>query len=229
MYHLQRFIFGGSSMSTNKSKPAGVDMSALFGAAAKALAANKDTLNKADVENHDHGDNMVQVFNMISQVMASQQGASPAEQLNTASQYLAQNGKSGSANVYSQGLAQAAHQFQGQSAVTPDNAMILIQALLGDGRTTSAQGSDLLGTLLGGQQSTQQGGNKQQSGIDLGDIVSAGLSFMNAKQQGQDNMQAALTALMSAGPMAQKPYRQQSGQVVANALLQVISGMANKR
>lgn len=59
--------------------------------------------------------------------------------------------------------------------------------------------------------------------------MNAGLTFMNAKQQGQDNMQAALTALMSTGPMAQKPYRQQSGQVVANALLQVISGMANKR
>jgi hypothetical protein len=52
---------------------------------------------------------------------------------------------------------------------------------------------------------------------------------MNAKQQGQDNMQAALTALMSAGPMGQKPHRQQSGQLVANALLQAISGMGRRR
>ncbi len=65
-------------MSTKKNKPPGVDMSALFGAAAKALAANKASLNQADAENHNHGDNMVQVFNMISQVIASQQGASPA-------------------------------------------------------------------------------------------------------------------------------------------------------
>jgi hypothetical protein len=52
---------------------------------------------------------------------------------------------------------------------------------------------------------------------------------MNAKQQGQDNMQAALTALMSAGPLAQRPHRQQSGQLVANALLQAISGMAGRK
>jgi len=53
------------------------------------------------------------------------------------------------------------------------------------------------------------------------------MSFMNAKQQGQSNLQAALTALMSAGPMA-KPHRQQSGQIVANTLLQFVSGMAKK-
>ena len=228
-----------------------LDLSSLFNVAAQALTANQASLNQADTENQNHGDNMVQVFNMISQVMAKQQGASPSQQLSSASQYLAQNGTSGSAHVYSQGLAQAAQQFQGQSAVTPDNAMTLVQSLLGGGQSTPSQGGDLLGSLLGGggqsQPSSQggdplgsllgglsapqgqSGGQQQQDGIDLGDILNAGMSFMNAKQQGQDNMQAALTALMSAGPMAQKPHRQQSGQVVANALLQVVAGMAKNR
>jgi hypothetical protein len=52
---------------------------------------------------------------------------------------------------------------------------------------------------------------------------------MSAKQQGQDNVQAALTALMSSGPMAQRPHREQSGQLVANALLQAIAGMTKRR
>jgi hypothetical protein len=82
----------------------------------------------------------------------------------------------------------------------------------------------LLGSLLGGQQVPQQ-----TQGIDLNALLSAGLTFMSAKQQGQDNVQAALTALMSAGPMAQRPYRQQSGQLVGNALLQAIAGMARRR
>ena len=232
--------------STPQEQTRGMDLSSLFNVAAQALSANQASLNQADVENQNHGDNMVQVFNMISQVMASQPGVSPSQQLNSASQYLAQNGTSGSAQVYSQGLAQAAQQFQGQSAVTPDNAMMLIQSLLGGGQSAPSQGGDLLGSLLGGGQSSTQGGDllgallggqstpqgqgggQQQDGIDLGDILNAGMSFMNAKQQGQDNLQAALTALMSAGPMAQKPHRQQSGQVVANALLQVISNMAKK-
>jgi hypothetical protein len=237
-------------MSNQNARRGGMDLSSLFNVAAQALTANQSSLNQADTQNQNHGDNMVQVFNMISQVMANQQGASPSQQLNSASQYLAQNGTSGSAHVYSQGLAQAAQQFQGQSAVTPDNAMTLVQSLLGGGQSAPSQGGDLLGSLLGGggqsQSNTQagdllgsllggqsasqgQGGGQQQDGLDLGDILNAGMNFMNAKQQGQDNMQAALTALMSAGPMAQKPHRQQSGQVVANALLQVVAGMAKNR
>lgn len=212
--------------ATSRPPARGTDLSALFNVAAKTLAANKSTLNAADVENQNHGDNMVQAFKMISQAMATQRGAPPSQQLRYASDYLAQNANNGSAYVYSQGLAQAAQQFQGQQAITPDNALLLIQSLLGGGQQPSSQGSaDLLGSLLGGQQAQQA----QAQGIDLAALLSAGLTFMSAKQQGQDNVQAALTALMSSGPMAQRPHREQSGQLVANALLQAIAGMSKRR
>lgn len=219
---------GRKGSTSSQSQVPGTDLGSLFNAASQALAANQSSLNQADVENQNHGDNMVQAFNMISQVMANQPGASPSKQLRQASQYLAKNGTSGSAQVYSQGLAQAAKQFRGQSTVTPDNAALLSQSLLGGGGQAPQGGADLLGTLLSGGQSAPS--SQQQSGLDMGDLLNAGMSFMNAKQQGQDNLQAALTALMSAGPMAQKPHRQQSGQLVANALLQAItSGMANRK
>lgn len=202
----------------------GTDLAGLFNVAAKTLLANQSSLNQADAENQNHGDNMVQAFKMISKAMASQRGAPPSQQLQHASDYLAQNATSGSGQIYAQGLAQAAQQFQGQSAVTPDNAMMLIQSLLGNGQQSSQQSSaDLLGSLLGGQQV------QQTQGIDLAALLSAGMTFMSAKQQGHDNVQAALSALMSNGPMAQKPHRQQSGQVVANALLQAVAGMAKRR
>jgi hypothetical protein len=202
----------------------GTDLSAIFNLAAQTLAANQSILNQADAENQNHGDNMVQAFNMISQAMASQRGSPPSQQLQHASEYLAQNAPSGSGQIYAQGLAQAAQQFQGQSAVTPENAMLLVQSLLSGGQQSSQQsGADLLGSLLGGQQVPQS------QGIDLGALLSAGMTFMSAKQQGQDNMQAALTALMSGGPMAQRQHRQQSGQLVANALLQAIAGMSKRR
>ena len=223
-----------------------MDLSALFNVAAQALTANQASLNQADTENQNHGDNMVQIFNMISQALASQQGSAPSNQLQQASNYLAQNGTSGSAQVYAQGLAQAAQQLQGHSAVTPENAMLLIQSLLGGGQQSAPQAGgdllgalmgggqptpqvgDLLGSLLGGEQATSQTGQPSH-GIDAGDLLNAGVAFMNAKQEGQDGLQAALTALMSAGPMAQKTHRQQSGQLVANALLQAISGMASRK
>jgi len=260
-----------SSRITARKTPArpssrGTDLSALFSVAARALAANQSSLNQADTENQNHGDNMVQTFNMIAQSMAPERGKAPSRQLQQASQYLAGHAQSGSGQVYAQGLAQAAQQLQGQKAVTPDNAMLLIQSLLGGGQQSASQsgadllgslmgsqqpssqtGGDLLGTLMGGtQQSSQQsagdllgsllGGQQAPSsggglsdGIDVGDLLNAGMAFMNAKQQGQDNLQAALSALMSAGPMAQKPHRQQSGQLVANALLQAIAGMSQRR
>jgi len=234
----------------NNSGSRGIDLTSLFNVAAQALAANQSSLNQADTDNQNHGDNMVQAFNMITQALGSQQGASPSQQLSHASQYLAQNGTSGSAHVYSQGLAQAAQQFQGQEAVTPDNAMALVQsllgggqqqsgsqgggdllgALLGGGQQSAQQGSgDLLGALLGGGQPTQQQDSSQgQDGLDLGDVLNAGMAFMNAKQQGQGTLQAGLSALMAAGPMGPKPHRQQSGQLVANALLQAVAGMTKK-
>lgn len=243
---------GSRGKAPSAAQAGGIDLSTLFGAAAQALVANQGALNQADTENQNHGDNMVQAFSLITQALAGQHG-SPTQQLSHASQYLAQHGTSGSAQVYSQGLAQAAQQFQGQPAVTPDNAMTLVQALLGGGQQ-QAGGADLLGSLLGGAQqgsglgsstAPQQsagadligallGGGQQaaqpsqQSGLDMGDLLNAGMAFMNAKQQGQDNLQAALSALMSAGPMA-KPHRQQSGQLVANALLQAVSAMAQRR
>jgi hypothetical protein len=228
---------------SSHTSPRGADLASLFGAAAQALAANQASLNQADTDNHNHGDNMVQAFNMISQTMAKQKGASPSRQLSQASQFLAQNATNGSAHVYSQGLAQAAQQFEGQSAVTPENAMMLIQGLLGgapqtqqpaqqqggdllgallggggQGQASQAGAGDLLGALLGGAQGTSsQGAAQGQEGLDLGDLINAGMTFMNAKQQGQSTLEAGLSALMAAGPMGQKPHRQQSGQLVANA------------
>lgn len=219
----------GPASSTPHQQARSIDLGSIFNVATQALSANQSSLNQADTENQNHGDNMVQVFNMISRVMANQQGGSPSQQLNQASQYLAQNGTSGSAQVYSQGLAHAAQQLQGQSAITPENAMTLVQSLFGGEQSAPQGGGDILGSLLGGGQFASQGGGQQDNGLDLGDLLNAGMTFMNAKQHGQDNLQAGLSALMAAGPMGQKPHRQQSGQVVANALLQAVAGMAKQK
>lgn len=205
-----------------------LDLASLFNVATQALAANQSALNQADSDNQNHGDNMVQTFSMITKALANQQGSSPSQQLSHASQYLSQHATSGSAQAYSEGLAQAAQQYQGQQAVTPDNAMMLIQSLLGGQQSSLQGGGDLLGTLLGGVQAGPQTSGQGQDGLDLGDLLNAGMTFMNAKQQGKDNLQAGLAALMAAGPLGQKPHRQQSGQLVANALLQAISGMAKR-
>jgi hypothetical protein len=133
-----------------------VDLVSLFNAVNQTLKENKTSLNDADVYNHDHGDNMVKNFKVITKAVREKKGALPAEQLMHASQLLSQSSNSGSAQMYSQNLAQAAGQLTGQKAVTAENALSLVQALLGGQQGGQAQpeptqpaSGDLMGQLLG--------------------------------------------------------------------------------
>ena len=217
-------------MANNSTSNKSIDLAQLFGVASQALAANQGALNQADTGNGNHGDNMVQIFNLVTQALASQQNATPTEQLAYASQALAQNASSGSSQVYAQGLAHAANQVQGQQGITAKNALSLVQALLGGqqgaANASSGAGADLLGALLGG--GSAGGASPSDDSLDVGDLLNAGLAFMNAKQQGQDNLGALVSAMVSDGPLGQQSHRQQSGEIVANALMQAIAGMAKK-
>lgn len=141
---------GSGKPLASKGKSGMMDLSGLFGVAAQALAANQGMLNQADAQNGNHGDNMVQMFNMITQVMNEQKRASTAQQLNQVSQYLSQNATSGSAQVYAQGLAHAAQQFQGQKSLNQNNAMMLVQSLLGGGQTPAGRRGHARLTSRGG-------------------------------------------------------------------------------
>lgn len=211
-----------------------LNLASLFKSVAGSLADQRETLNKADTYNHDHGDNMVEIFNVISQAMQAKKNADPADQLAYASQLLRQR-QSGSAQLYAQGLSQASKEFQGQKQVTPDNAMNLIQALLGGGQTQAAAPAqsgmgDLLGMLMGGSSTPQAQPQQQQSaGLDVGDLLNAGMAFISTKSQGGSNAEAIVNALISGSAMGNSSHRSQSGAVVVNTLLQAISGMSGKK
>lgn len=229
-----------------------IDLGKLFQSVTGTLASNRERLNEADTTNHDHGDNMVDTFEVITRAMKEKKGADPADQLAYAAEILRQR-KSGSAQLYAKGLSQAAQEFQGQQ-VTGGNAMTLIQTLLGGGQSypmpqqqSSGGVGDLLGSLLGGSgQQTQQGGglgnvlgsllggsgqqSKQQSGdgLDIGDLINAGMAFMNTKSRGGSNLEAIVNALISGSAMGGS-YRSQSGSLVASALMTAVQGMLSKR
>jgi hypothetical protein len=113
----------------------------------------------------------------------------------------------------------------------------MIGALLGGltGQTGQPQGAgqatgagDLVGALLGGltgQTGQPQGGGE---GLDMGDLLNAGMAFMNAKQQGSSTAEAAISALLSSGPLGQSSHRKESGTMVANTIMQVLGSMAKK-
>jgi hypothetical protein len=229
-----------------------LDLAQLFQSVTSTLSSNRQELNQADTSNHDHGDNMVDTFEVITQAMREKKGADPADQLEYAAQMLRQR-KSGSSQLYAKGLEQASQQFQGQQ-VTPANAMTLIQTLLGGGQAAQAQPQQqaggiggMLGSLLGGEQATQaqpqqqggelgnmlgsllggSGGQQSQQandGFGLDDLLQAGMSFMSTKSRGGSNLEAIVNAVVSSSAMG-SGYRQQSGNLVATALMQAVKGM----
>lgn len=109
----------------------------------------------------------------------------------------------------------------------------LLQTLMGGAQEQPAPsqqsaGGDLLGELLSGM--TGQSKSSQAAGdgkLDLNDLLSAGMSFMNAKSRGASNTEAAIQALMSSSPLGQYSSRSQSGNIIASTLLdQVLKGMS---
>jgi hypothetical protein len=205
-----------------------LDLISLFNAVTGSLIENRESLNQADAYTHDHGDNMVEIFQVITEAMQTKRNATPADQLAYASELLRQRSQSGSAKVYADGLSQASQQFQGKK-VTTDDAMTLIQLLLGAQQPqTSVQSQqpsgDLLGSLLSGLTGSQQ--DSGEAAIDINDVISAGLAFLGSKQQGKSNLEALVEAVASGTRVGQTPHRAQSGALIANTILQMLSSQS---
>jgi hypothetical protein len=238
-----------------------IDLLSLFGQAKKTLKKSQTTLNQADTYNHDHGDNMVEIFDVITQAMKTRKNADPADQLEYAAQLLRQKTSNGSSTVYANGLEQAAKQVLGKE-LNITTIMTIIEALMGSkqlagksdggdvlgsllgqllggggssgtGSSNQSAGGDLMGTLLGGSgntsgSSTSNPGSGSGQGMDLSDLLGAGMEYMSAKQSGKSDLEAIAGALIKDSTMAETPHRAQSGEVVTNALLGALSKMMKK-
>jgi len=76
-------------------------------------------------------------------------------------------------------------------------------------------GGDLLGSLLGGQ-------SNADNGLDITDLLSAGLAYYSAKQHGGSTMEAIMQALGSASPLGKRDDQKQSGALVINTILNML-------
>lgn len=198
-----------------------VDLTQLFSAVSGVLANKQAALNEADTYNHDHGDHIVEIFNVITKAVQKKSAATPAEQLAFASRQLEASSQSGSAQLYAQNLKTASEQFK-DKLLTPENAMLLVQLLLGASQTSA--GSDLLGKLLSGGKAA----DGQQAKVDTSDLLAAGMAFLQAKQRGGTTTESLVEALVTGSQMGASSHRAESGKLIANTLMQVIASMANK-
>jgi hypothetical protein len=192
-----------------------VDLVKLFSAVASTLEENQQALNQADQYNQDHGDHMVEIFQMITGALKDTPQGDVSGGLKKASKLLSEK-DSGSAAMYAKGLAQAAKYFKDQN-LDASQLMPLLQTLLGGGEASvSKDAGGLLDSLVG-----SLGG---EDGLDMADILTAGAAFLQSKQQGDSNLEAAVDALISSSKMGETPYRAQSSKLVADTLLQSLLG-----
>ena len=220
-----------------------IDLAQLFGSVVSALDQNKDALNQADTYNHNHGDNMVEIFEVITQAMKAKSKATPAEQLAYASQLLQAKSQSGSAKLYAQGLQDASAKLGGKKTLTSNNAVTLLQALMGTQKkvtpqtlqtqarktyaqqpTTQQPGAGLLGSLLGGLTGTQQTPASTGAGDDLLGSLLGGLTGATGSSSSKSG-KIDVAKLLKAG-MAYMQAKQ-AGSSDVNALLSAV--MAGSR
>jgi hypothetical protein len=201
-----------------------LDLGNLFSQVASTLIENKTSLNKADTHNNDHGDNMAEIFKMVSQAMDDKKGASAADQLDYAADLL-RNKNSGSAQIYAKGFEQAAKDFAGEN-ITSGNAMQMIQTLMGGGESVTKGEDNPIGSLIGGLFGGKESASDDK--FDIGDLLGAGMAFMSAKQEGDSNVEALMDALVSGSAMGDVPHRAQSSQLVLNTLMNVVGSLGKK-
>jgi DAK2 domain len=262
-----------------------VDLVNIFQSVTQTLAQNQQLLDRDDEYNHNHGSNMVETFQTITNLLQQKKGKSDGVALAHAAEKLAKNTTSGSGKLYAQGLTQAAAKFKGKK-VDSKGALDLLQTLISGGQpapqatqpgaedmlgslmgqfmggtqpqasVSSQAGGDMLGSLLGQMTGAAQppdagpaqaggdmlsallGGvtsnqptseNSAAGGFDLRDLINAGMSYMQAKQQGGNTTQALMQAFMAASGMGSAAHRTESTSLVINSFLQALAASGKEQ
>jgi dihydroxyacetone kinase-like protein len=157
-----------------------IDVGTLLDGIASTLAQNQQYRNQVDTGpgGGTHGERMAQAFQVAAQAAENAGTSDAGEQLAVAAQAMRQQGRGKAANYYANGLEEAASQFRGQSGISIDSLLPLLQS------------------FLGGVQQNNPAQPGQGTMIDA--LLPAVLAYANARQQGADNQQAAIDALNSA-------------------------------
>lgn len=159
-----------------------VDLDTLFKSVKQQLLEKKEPLNEADDYNHDHGDNMVQIFKLIQNAVAEKSDAPVEKQLAYASEIVGKEANSGSSKLYAQGLSNAAAKFSDKD-LTKDTLGVLLQSLLGaeqPEQKPQPQNDNILGSLLSGLTGQSESQPKPQ-GQSEGDLLGSLLSSMTGQ------------------------------------------------
>jgi len=190
-----------------------LDLAQLFQMVTQNLDQKRADLNQADTYNNDHGDHVVEVFELLTQVAKANPHADTGELLELASQRLKEK-RHGTARAYAQNLEQGAQRLRGQQ-VTQETLPLLLEALLGSTQQSQARPqapspsqsggglADMLGMLLGGGSAAPSRPEPRQEASPLGGLLEmflgGGGSGIASEAPAQEDAGLDMGDLMRAG------------------------------
>lgn len=220
------------------AESATLELGPIFQAIGEALRQAQQALNQADPWNGNHGDHMVEIFQVAEQAACAHPELDLADALQDASRLLHQTqSANASAQVYAHGLEQMAGQLGRYNVSLPELVATIQNALRGEkgeGAIASRQ-PDLLriGEVLKALMSGMAAWNQVESGrapsenpLDMGVLFEFGMAYLQAKQRGGNRVEILADTAASISPLSSTPHRYESGKIAIQALLRAMQDQA---
>ena len=204
-------------------------LSPAFERVAEIMRQNREELNRADPYNGNHGDHMVEIFELAASAVGGLGDAPLPDAMEYAGVRLTELPGNGSAGVYAAGLAQFAAQFRERNVTASDLELYIERGLTGDREEHTsvegdpANGGELLKALLSGLagwRAVVDGKQPPQESLDTAYLFDLGVAYMQAKARGGGKTAVIADAAVSVSPLNAVPHRAQSCRLAIQSLLE---------
>ncbi|MBN2550410.1 MAG: hypothetical protein JXB15_14700 [Anaerolineales bacterium] len=208
------------------------ELAPLFQEVGQVLRQHRQALNLADVVNGNHGDHMVEIFELAVQAAQEKRLQELAEAMDYTSQLLQQTRQNGSALVYAAGLSSFANQFRARQISLAELLRFVASTLAekeaessGHGGAQDLRRGDVLKALahgLAGWGEIDHGQPRRGSPLNMGALFEFGMAYLQAKAGGGSRAEILAKAAVSVSPLNQSPHRSRSGELAIQALLEAM-------
>lgn len=208
------------------------ELAPLFQVVGQVLHLHRQALNQADVANGNHGDHMVEIFELAVRAAQEKHLQELAEAMDYASQLLRQTRQNGSALVYAAGLSSFAGQFRTRQITLEELLSFVASALAEKGAESPGrdEAEDLrrgevlkaLAHGLAGWGGAENGHPARSRPLNMGVLFELGMAYLQAKASGGGKAAVLAKAAVSVSPLSQSPQRSRSGELAIQALLEAM-------
>lgn len=222
----------------------------VFETVRQVVGENLAYFNAVDEINHNHGDHMLEIFDLAVQTLQDLHPDNLADAMPTESTLPAQMLTAGlaiktlvgngSAQVYGDGLIAFAQKLE-QREISQAELIQFVRERTGDRRVEQTRDDEqvidekgikndrsgqVLKALVEGLSAWKQmdsGMSSKGKNLDMGSLFELGIVYMQAKQRGGSKIKVLADAAVSASPLNQSAHRKLSGKIVIQAMLEALA------